>query len=499
MNLEEAFKAYTDSIQSVMSASRQDTPATETIRQSTSDVLNLRDVVEDLESRTEFQTLIKETGQKFSKEPYTDSSIQYILWRDNIENFFRRSGLYLSAYNGETQDIDDALRRYVEAFEQDKATTRYLVPVEFVDFGTDLIDFGTFRIVRFSQGELETLLQTKISQIFFPYAYADLAELSGLWFIEVVETTDAWEPGSGGLIELPGPEVNFTFTEFPPPVEYALKILALYDWGTYQAAFPAGKPPKLEKYDTGWERFHVPFIIKINENQLWGPAVLPHLSVIATQPESDPEGEDLGERPVVSIYIDTDQFKKELNRIAELMAETEENRTNTWAFMNLALGYLVKAFFASGLDQLLWHMVVVESLLGDKGDSAEGLKNRLRRRAAFVTANKDQELSKIKKLVEALYTFRSDMVHGNVVLVDSSIYLGHLREARELAKRTALWFLESLSSLNKRSADRVSTGKIPTREDILAAIDVLSGDKLTTDNVKLAIDTFSMSHTKQSS
>jgi hypothetical protein len=34
-----------------------------------------------------------------------------------------------------------------------------------------------------------------------------------------------------------------------------------------------------------------------------------------------------------------------------------------WDFLNHALGYLVKAYFSDGLEQLLWHMTVLDALL----------------------------------------------------------------------------------------------------------------------------------------
>lgn len=504
MSLEEAFQTYIDLIQAVIASSKRNAVPTGAIKHTTYDELNLRSLVEDLESQTEFNNLINETALNFSKEPYKSHSLEYICWRQNVETFFRRSGFYLSAYKGEIQG--NAIRQYVEAFEQDTGLKRYLVPLEFVDFGGDQIDFGSFRIVQLYQDDLEALLQTEINHLFFPYAYADLSKLAGLWFLEVVETADAWKPGSCGLIEMRGPEVGLTFTDFPPKVEYALKLLALYDWGTYQSPFPVPvkeqqELKKLKKFvkelDTDWDRFHVPFIISINENQLWNPDALPDLSVVSTQPDSVEEGEEF-ERPVISIFVETDQFREVMQGISKQMSEVEDRLATQWPFFDMALGYLVKAFFASGLDQFLWHMVVVESLLGDKGDSADGLTKRLRRRGSYVVAQNKQESSNIKNLVENLYTLRSDMVHGNTEILNSKVYLGHLREARDLARRVSLWFLERLSNLNK-SSERMNAGKLPTRKEIIAAIDVLSEDKVDASNVKFALDVLPIVRTDQSS
>jgi hypothetical protein len=501
MNLEAAFKAYVELAQAIIASSKRTIAATGSIKRSTQDALNLRSLVEDLESQAEFQTFVRETAHSFSKEgdreKHDNAALKGSLWGWNVEAFFRRSGFYLSVYNEEAQDADALFRNYSEAFEKTKTLIRYLVPLEFVDFDGSSMDFGDFRIVQLLRDELESLLQSEINRVFFPYAYADQSQLAGLWFLEVIEESDAWEPGSGGPMELRGPEVGLAFTDFPPRVEYALKLLALYDWGTYQAPVPASeKRGHAKEHDIGWDRFHVPFIISMNENQIWNPQALPDLSVLSTQPDFSPEGEEIGETPVISIFVEADRFKPEMRRLADLMAETEEKLTTSWRFADVALGYLVKAFFASGLDQLLWHIVVVESLLGDKGDSADGLMKRLKRRAAFVVAQNEQERSNVKKLVDTLYTLRSDIVHGNTELVNSRVYLGHLREARELARGISIWFLESFSNLNREYSKRLIVGSTPTRKEILAAIDVLSDD-VDADNVKFVLDVLSAGRTGQ--
>src|SRR5437762_1764365 len=154
MSLEAAFKTYTDLVQAVISAGKRDATTTGTMKPSTYDVLNLRSLIEDLESQAEFRALINETALTFSKEPYKEKPLEYSLWKGNTEAFFRRSGFYLSAHNGEIQDANGAFGRYVEAFKKEKVLRRYLVPLEFVDFDDGQIDFGSFRIFQPTRNEL---------------------------------------------------------------------------------------------------------------------------------------------------------------------------------------------------------------------------------------------------------------------------------------------------------------------------------------------------------
>jgi hypothetical protein len=446
----------------------------------------LRILVEDLESEPEFQNLVIESARSFSPKQ-TDLSYADF-WTSNVADFFRNSGFYLAAYKNEIPDTAILLSNYAAAFGEKTTTVKYLVPLEFVEFDKDLIDFQTFRVIRLNRSEVAKICRSEINSVFYPYAYADLSDLSEIWFLEVTETVKAWEPGSGGPAGLRGAELEFKSTDFPSAVEYVLKHLTLLDWGTYQAPFGGTEPSKLiEQLDTGWDRFHVPFYITTHDNLLWPPNSLPDVNVLSTQPSFNENGEEIGHRPVVSIYVEGDEFRTNLERIANFLDFSASERSSQWLFLDTSLNYLCKAFFAEGLDQLLWHLVAVEALLGDKSES--GLTNRLARRIGYVVANNDQERSRVKRLItkeDGLYQLRSDLVHGNSKLVNKKVYLGHLREARELARRSILWFLEMLNQYksSQATACNESPQGISTREEILAAIDLLSNEDLNPKSVQ---------------
>ena len=442
----------------------------------------LSGLVEDLECTAEFQSLVRETARSFSGKPNKTSFLD--LWSENVKAFFRRSGFYLSTYRQRLIDLDDLVANYTNAFSNKKTIVRYLVPLEFVQFDQNEFEFDSFRVCRLDRDELRSSLRNETNRVFYPYAYGDTAILGEIWFLEVSETVEAWEPGSGGPAGLRGAELAVKATDFHSTVEYALKHLALFDWGTYQAPFGVTQPSKLiPKLDTGWDRFHVPFIITIHENELWAPNALPDLTKLSTEPDHNWEGEEIGEKAVVSIFVEGDQFKPTIERIVDLMTTSESERSNEWLFLDTALSYIAKAFFADGLDQLLWHFVAIESLLGDRDSS---LTKRLAKRVAFVVADDNQSRSRIRRLItspEGLYQLRSDLVHGNSELVQKKVYLGHLREARELARKSVLWFLETLSNIHLKQALALGS-KIPTREEVVAAIDVFSDDKIEASSVQ---------------
>jgi hypothetical protein len=76
------------------------------------------------------------------------------------------------------------------------------------------------------------------------------------------------------------------------------------------------------------------------------------------------------------------------------------------------------------------------------------------------------------------------------------VYLGHLREARELARKSVLWFLESLSNLDQ-NLDQDLASNVPTREEVIAAIDVFADGKLKPVNVQSVMSFFSTSGVAQ--
>jgi hypothetical protein len=379
------------------------------------------------------------------------------------------------------------LANYTKAFANKKTVVRHFAPLELVAFDQDAFEFGSFRVSRLDHHEIESILRNEINRIFYPYAYADTAVLAEIWFLVVTETVVAWEPGSGGPAGIRGAELGLKSTDFHSAVEYALKHLALFDWGTYQAPSGVTQLSKLiPKLDTGWDRFHIPFVITLHENELWAPNALPDLKTLSTEPDHNWEGEEIGQKPVVSIFVEGGQFRPTIEQIVDVMKTSEFQRANEWLFLDTALSYIAKAFFADGLDQLLWHFVAIECLLGDRDSS---LTKRLAKRVAFVAEDNDQARSRIRKLItspDGLYQLRSDLVHGNSEIVQKKVYLGHLREARELARKSVLWFLETLSSFGQNKGNAL----IPTREEVVAAIDVFSDGKLNVTSVQAVMSIF---------
>jgi hypothetical protein len=187
-------------------------------------------------------------------------------------------------------------------------------------------------------------------------------------------------------------------------------------------------------------------------------------------------GEESNEKyPVILVSLD----EQETESLITFVKRTHENlqkldlEKSGWHFFEIALNMLVKAFFANGLEQLLWHITTIEALLGEK---ATDLNEKLARRVASIlgeTADKQEELRRRFKI---LYNFRSVLVHGEGFhgkdQKKKQVYSGHLREARDFARKTLIWFLNTLATIHHEILESKNARENPKRELILKIIDM---------------------------
>jgi hypothetical protein len=80
------------------------------------------------------------------------------------------------------------------------------------------------------------------------------------------------------------------------------------------------------------------------------------------------------------------------------------------------------------------------------------------------------ERKAIGKQFEELYEIRSRLVHGNEEHLAREVYQAHLRDARKIARRCLLWFLEYLRFLSSEAG--LSPEEYPQREELLIALDL---------------------------
>jgi hypothetical protein len=208
----------------------------------------------------------------------------------------------------------------------------------------------------------------------------------------------------------------------------------------YEPPFPAPSLEKLEK--------KIEFVTE-NGEEIWGPDV--HISL---------------DKQETALFI---EFVK---RTHENLQKLDFEKSG-WHFFEIALNMFVKAFFTDGLEQLLWHITTIEALLGEE---ATGLTEKLARRIASIlgeTADKQEEL---RRCFKNLYNFRSALVHGkgfhSKKQKKNQVYLGHLREARNFARQTLIWFLDTLATIQDEILQGKNAPEYPGQELILKVIDI---------------------------
>jgi hypothetical protein len=459
-NLKGAFRAYDNLVKSKLSMSPGKTVSMEPSA--------LRSFIEELEEKPEFYNLVLETNGKFSG---TEEIKNEASWKNAVKNYLRRSEYYLKSLEKDIFPVDEAFKKFGEAFEKKDFQIYYLVPLELVSFCEERMDFGSFQIEKFTKYELEHTFQNQANEIFYPWAVADVKKLQDYWFLSVKEKKKIPRLG---LIEINFNEldyVNLEFTKYPKAVESVIQQLALFDWqiDLWRDPSTSGKNTQEQDQETGWYGFEIPFILATDDNLIASPRRVPDLSKLLTEPRINHRTET--EYEIRSVLIDLDQDETDsfiaFTQHTGSLLSCLKDRESDWNFFTAALGYFVKAFFAEGLEQMLWHITTMEALLGEKG---EGVTNRLARRIASILGKTNKEKAALRKKFRELYSFRSDLVHGNQF--KKQTYSGHLREARDLTRKSLLWFLNYLSTIQKNFLSDQSTESIPAREDILMLLDM---------------------------
>jgi len=419
--------------------------------------------VEDLERTSQFQRLLEETRSGFSKGE-----------ERAIKSFFRRSGCYLDAFEGKTINIDTLFDAYCKAFQRDEVQVTYLAPMEFVSFAQDSMDFGDFQICRFTKDNLSSILGSRVNEVFYPWAVVDVNGLHDYWFIQITRGQSSLESCA---IELPEDwdsidRVKPRFTTHPSDLHFIIKQLALFDWQAdcwRNPILQRGGRRSPDDQKRGWLGFGIPFVLRIHDNLLASPNHPPEIPHLETEPVIDSRtGEELREEPAFHIKLEngeTASFKAFVEEVGNLLSNLQAS-SHPWKSLDLALQFFMKGFFAEGMEQILWHITSLEALLGQEG---AGLKKRLAGRISSILGADGPEREDICKRFEELYRFRSDLVHGNQF--KEEVYAGHLRDARDFARKTLLWFLNCFSAIQAAIPEENSSS-FPNCEDVLLLLDI---------------------------
>ena len=438
--LEEALYGYTAAVETAFrEASRRQARTRGGLVELRNRGEHLRHLVEQIEGGSEFKTLVEETRSAFCNDWHRSKSESS--WRRAIRNFFRRTGYYNHAFSGAATP-SMLPRGYETAFLRRHVQTTYLAPVEFVDFpkAKPELKFSDFQIRRLERNELEAIVGNEVNRVFYPYATIDTGALQGYWFIVATSHEDA--PRLGRIVvDLSAiGRVSREYSRLPSAVERVLARLVLFDWVV---------EPEDDHCPYGSQfGFNIPFVIRVTDDPLSGPRGAPDCSKLATTPQIDPYTEEEYETPIVFFELSESHVVsfEECTRRADDCLRQLETDTARWPFLKVATGNLIKAFFADGLEELLWHITALEALLGER---RQGLAASLARRVSAILGTTEKERKDLRKRFNDLYDLRCALVHGNELKDD--VQWHQLFEARTIARRVTIWFVHYLARLPPES------------------------------------------------
>jgi len=448
----------------------------------------LRERVSQLVKGDSFLELVKKSRKVFSEFEdvlaYTvsPSCDQYFteedewdideLFRFAVHNFFCRSGFYMKVSKKLEVNIHDLFERFCLAFQKKAFKTTFLAPMEGVRF-SDNMKFGDFQIRTFKEDELERIFNNDIKKIFYPEVSFNNKILTKFWFIAVEDVESLSEIKD--LFWSNTNAISPQYTIFPKRIEAVLRPIILYDWKV--ATLP---PLNKEDYlklgfsyeedkhliiESGWphylDKFNIPFVLKEDDNLLAFPnknEPLAGLQVHGFKVDS------------LRNYYPLKYDKKKTKHFKRFIAKTEKQIDNLHLdsdeleYVNIAIGYLMKAFFSENLEELIFNIITIEALVGEKGKE---VTEKLRKRVSVILGNTEKERKKIRQEFDELYEFRCQLVHGTKF--KKPIYQDHLRKAREFSRKTLLWYLHCLNFV------KVKSKHLPARSDILTLVDLEKG------------------------
>lgn len=160
----------------------------------------IREKVEQLTQGKEFSELVKSTIAEFQGmadviriSHYSYFNTEFFLGHDyylraGVQNFFCKTGFYQKVVNGINLNTKDLYDLFCAAFQKEKAKTLYLAPMKEVGFSDPNMNYGDFRIGKFTKIELENIFNNETNRIFYPEAFFDTTILLDYWFITVEDS-----------------------------------------------------------------------------------------------------------------------------------------------------------------------------------------------------------------------------------------------------------------------------------------------------------------------
>lgn len=302
-----------------------------------------------------------------------------------------------------------------EAFRRKTITRRYLCPLDLAD-DLPTLAFGTARLAQFDADELVQMFDAPRLARNFPAQPIDAKRLAQFQWLVIEETLAVTGGAEARAAPFMYTAMNRDFGEIdphlgrlPPPVEAALFFLLLAPWERWST---------MQEVD--WRGFRVPWIYTLNDDLFVRPSPPPSPESLTLEPwiVEDHWGEEIElERPT-ELPLD-DEAKAGLALFTDAAWRELEAARSTSLFETPIAHFLVRAFLADGMDEVMAHMTAIEAAMGlemdhkkwmrPKPDKHKG-RSATERVAARIAALLNDPIS--IRDYRHLFELRSTFVHG---------------------------------------------------------------------------------------
>ncbi|MGY3441329.1 hypothetical protein [Bradyrhizobium sp. USDA 4473] len=321
---------------------------------------------------------------------------------------------------GLSLDPESAANAIDEAYRRKTTTRRHLCPLDMAD-ELPALNFGRARVAEFKAEELAQLFDAPRLARNFHSQPLDATRLAQFrWLVVEEEITLDPRPEARAspfmymTFDRDFGEIDPHLGRFPPAVESALFFLLLAPWERWST---------MQEVD--WRGFRLPWIYTVDDDLFIRPSPPPSADSLTLEPwivQGD-WGEDIElERPTV-LPLDDDAATG-LALFTDSAWKDLEAARMTDLFETPIAHFLVRAFLADGMDEVMAHMTAIEAAVGlemdhkkwlrPKPDPHKAVSSATDRVAARIAAALNDPAS--VQAYKDLFDLRSTFVHGRAGL-----------------------------------------------------------------------------------
>jgi len=343
------------------------------------------------------------------------------------------------------------------AFTQQTITRRHLCPLDLAD-ELPALAFGQARLAQFSADELARMLDAPRLRRNYPTQPVETKRLAQFQWLVIEEELAV--SGTAGARAAPFMymamnrdfgEIDPHLGRFPPAVEAALFFLLLAPWERWST---------MQEVD--WRGFRVPWIYTLSEDLFVRPSPPPSPDSLTLEPWifEDHWGEEIEDERPTELPLD-DDAKTGLALFTDAAWQELEAARSTGLFETPIAHFLVRAFLADGMDEVMAHMTAIEAAMGLEMDHKKWMRPKPDRHKGRSAT--DRVAARIAALLNDpncvrdyrhLFELRSTFVHGRAGI--QKVSTAERVMARSLARGVARGLVGAAASPSR------------PREDVLA-------------------------------